>query len=73
MRTIIDLPDRNLDALDRLARRRQSSRAAVVRQAVDEFLARTMAEDVDQAFGIWRDRPVNALAHQRRLRGEWHR
>jgi len=30
-------------------------------------------EKIDQlrSFGIWRDKPVNALAHERKLRSEW--
>jgi hypothetical protein len=36
MRTLIDIPDRDLSALDRLAKNKGVSRAALVRQVLHE-------------------------------------
>jgi len=40
MRTLVDLPDGDVEALDRIARTRDASRAKIIRQAVTEFLTR---------------------------------
>jgi Arc/MetJ-type ribon-helix-helix transcriptional regulator len=72
MRTIVELPGEQIEALDALCRRDRISRAEAVRRAV-ALLVRTeggMASGV--AFGIWRDRREDGLAYQRRVRCEWH-
>ena len=71
MRTIIDLPADQLEALDRLCKREGISRAEGVRRAVAEHVRQQQAGDASQAFGLWRARNVDGLAYERRLRGEW--
>jgi metal-responsive CopG/Arc/MetJ family transcriptional regulator len=71
MRTIIDLPAGDVDALDALCRREGISRAEAIRRAVAQHLLANRAGDPNQAFGLWRARPVDGLRHQRRLRREW--
>ena len=70
MRTIIDLPERHVEALDRLARERRASRAALVREAVDLYLERQAVDGREVAFGGW-EADEDGVAMQRRLRGEW--
>jgi len=69
MRTLIDLPESELQALGQIARSRGMSRAEIVRQAVREYLARHAK--VEAGFGLWRDQPVDGVEHQRRVREEW--
>lgn len=71
MRTIIDLPDTDVRRLDALAQHEHCSRAALIRRAVEAFLARrgTGGQD-DEAFGLWAGRE-DGLDYQRQLRGEW--
>ena len=38
MRTVIDLPDRQVDALELISRKRKLSRAELIGQAVDRYL-----------------------------------
>jgi hypothetical protein len=45
-------------------------RAALVRQAVAEFLLLHQAETNGEAFGLWRNRKLDGLDYQRRLREE---
>lgn len=71
VRTIIDLPADQLDALDRWCRRERLSRAEAIRRAVGRELAAQTAAGADRAFGLWRGRPLDGLAHERRLRREW--
>lgn len=73
MRTIIELPEEQLVALDAWRRARGISRAEAVRRAVAHLLegeaeARTA---VDAAFGLWRGRGLDGLEEQERLRAEW--
>lgn len=70
MRTIIDLPPAYLDALDVWSRREGISRAEAVRRAVAEHLQRHQI-DTTRAFGLWRDRRVDGIEYQQRLRREW--
>jgi hypothetical protein len=71
MRTIIELPNEHLDALDALRRREGISRAEVIRRAVAAYVRLDRATHPNAAFGLWRGRGVDALAEERRLRGEW--
>jgi metal-responsive CopG/Arc/MetJ family transcriptional regulator len=71
MRTIIDLPPSDIDALDALCRREGISRAEAIRRAVAQHLLANRTGDADMAFGLWRARPVDGLRYQRRLRREW--
>ena len=73
MRTIIEIPDEQLRALDAWRLTRGMTRAEAVRRAVagllqDEEEVRTA---VDSAFGLWRGRDIDGLAEQDRLRAEW--
>lgn len=73
MRTIIEIPDEQLRALDAWRRTRGMTRAEAVRRAVagllqDEDEVRTA---VESAFGLWRGRGIDGLAEQDRLRAEW--
>jgi len=72
MRTIIDLPEGQLAALDRIAKSRKLSRAALVRQAVERYVAE-QAPERGAAFGSWRRAGgrEDGVAYQRRLRKEW--
>lgn len=71
MRTIIDLPERQYEALKALAERENASRAELVRRALAEYLARRAPDGVDKAFGIWRHRGEDGAAYQERMRQEW--
>lgn len=71
MRTIIDLPDETVRALDELRRSTGRSRAALVREAVERYLDLRADRDRAAAFGAWRDHGVDGLALQRQLRREW--
>ena len=70
MRTIVELPDAQLEALKSFCDREGISRAEAVRRAVAVLLDRDHWQQLG-AFGLWRDAPIDAVAHQRRLRSEW--
>ncbi len=73
MRTLIDIEDKAVTALDRIAREEGVSRSALIREAVADFLQRRRATDMEEAFGLWSgpDAPRDGLEHQKRMRAEW--
>ena len=74
MRILIDLPRDQIDALAKLGEQRGRSRAALIREAVAEYLDKRQPGDSDEAFGLWRTpaaEPEDGVAYQRRLRAEW--
>lgn len=71
MRTIIDLPEDQLEALDGICRRERISRAEAIRRGVALLIREGGSVDVRAAFGLWRERAEDGLAYQQRLREEW--
>jgi len=72
MRTLVDLPDTELEELTALSRARKTSRAELIRQAVAGFLEQNRA-GVDESFGLWKARGVDGVEYQKKLREEWER
>jgi len=73
MRTLVDIPDDQIAELTRLAEQEKVSRAALVREAITDLLAKKHPQNDDAiaaAFGIRPDME-DGLAYQERLRSEW--
>jgi predicted transcriptional regulator len=71
MRTIIEVPDDVIASLDRAGRQRKQSRAAIIREAIAEFLQRESLSNADAAFGIWKSKQRDGVEYQNELRSEW--
>ncbi len=71
MRTIVDLPEEQVRRLGEFCRREGVSRAEAVRRAVGDYLAAHALRERQDAFGMWRDRRVDGLEYEGRLRREW--
>ncbi|WP_083656426.1 CopG family transcriptional regulator [Mongoliimonas terrestris] len=72
----VDLPEEQIEDLERLSEERRTSLSVLVREAVTGYLAARQPIDRDAAFGLWRseptgDLPEDGLDYQRRLRSEW--
>ncbi|WP_037457630.1 CopG family transcriptional regulator [Skermanella stibiiresistens] len=63
MRTLVDLGETQVQALDDLARKDKRSRAAVIREAIEEYLKKHRVNDQHDAFGLWGDRKMDGLAY----------
>jgi hypothetical protein len=73
MRTIVNLPKEQIEALDQYGRSHRISRAQVVREAVAAYLPPSPKKsrfDRHPAFGSWRNK-VDSVAQVRKLRAEW--
>ena len=71
MRTLVDLGDGQIQALDELSKKDKRSRAALIRQAIDDYLAKRHSKQEDDSFGLWGKRKVDGLAYQEKVRREW--
>ena len=72
MRTLVDIPEDELEELNLLSRSRKVSRAELIRQAVAGFLAENRA-GLEDSFGMWSKRGVDGVEYQEKLRSEWER
>jgi len=72
MRTIIDLPQSQVTALDSLCQEKGISRAEAVRRAVDAMLSSQQISSQQASFGAW-TKPKNSRALVDDLREEWGR
>jgi metal-responsive CopG/Arc/MetJ family transcriptional regulator len=71
MRALIDIDEKQIQELDKLARDKKRSRASLIREAVADYLQARSSETVDDAFGLWGKRKVDGLAYQEKARTEW--
>ena len=71
MRTLVDIPDEYIEQLDALAAREKKSRAAEIREAIRQHLARKHSNDwIKRGAGYWkhRDDIGDAVDYQRASR-----
>ncbi len=71
MRTLVDIDEAELDALDRIAKSENVSRASLIRHAVRDYLGRNARTQQADAFGLWSDSSVDGLRYQEDVRSEW--
>ena len=71
MRTIIDLREDQLAALDRIMADEQVSRAEAIRDAVDVYLRERKRVASRAAFGGWAHKKLNGLSYTEAARKEW--
>jgi metal-responsive CopG/Arc/MetJ family transcriptional regulator len=71
MRIQVDIGDTQLQELDRLSKQEKRSRAALIREAIDELLVRRRGLHQGDAFGLWGRRKIDGLAYQEKVRKEW--
>ena len=75
MRVLIDLPDDDIDWLDRKAVEAGMSRAALVREVVAQYRAEAGKQGIERFFGVWKARKDvgDGLKFQKRSRDDWAR
>ncbi len=71
MRTLIDVGDTQIKELDALSKEEKRSRAALIREAIDDYLARRRKKYEGDAFGLWGKRKIDGLVYQEKVRREW--
>jgi metal-responsive CopG/Arc/MetJ family transcriptional regulator len=73
MRTIIDIPDTQVKILDQLSKRKNISRAEIIRQALSSYVTghNQVKENYKMAFGLWKKKKLGSVSYQQELRNEW--
>jgi predicted transcriptional regulator len=71
MRTLVDIGDAELKALDHLAKAEKVSRASLIRRAISDYLDRNNREHEARAFGLWGSEAIDGPSYQERIRSEW--
>ena len=71
MRTLIDLPDDQVSALAELGARFKRPRAALIREAISEYLTNHRLLPAEDAFGLWGSTTTDGLKYQKKARAEW--
>jgi hypothetical protein len=72
-RFLVDVPAEDVRKLDEIAKREGKSRAAVLREAVSNYLEVCGKDGFEKYFGLWEryGSNVDGLEYERQLRGEW--
>lgn len=70
MRTLVDIPDSQIEALAAICKVKKVARAQVIRAALAAYID-AHGPSPEEAFGAWGKRRVDGLAYQKKLRSEW--
>lgn len=71
MRTLVDIPDTQIRELAELCEQVNRPRAALIRDAIADYLARHRRHAEQDAFGLWGKDVPDGLAYQEKARAEW--
>lgn len=70
MRTLIDIPDRQVEDLAAICAAKRLPRTEVIRQAIAAYIA-IQKPPATEAFGLWGDKAIDGLEYQTKIRAEW--
>jgi metal-responsive CopG/Arc/MetJ family transcriptional regulator len=68
---LVGIRDDQARELNRLAKQSGSSRAALIRDAIDRLLSGKRQRAGQDAFGLWGNPEQDGLTYQREIRAEW--
>ncbi len=71
MRTIIEVPEPQIEELDRICEIQNISRAELIRKAIDRYLMESSFARREASFGIWKNKKIDSLKMEAALRKEW--
>ncbi|HEY8289951.1 MAG TPA: ribbon-helix-helix protein, CopG family [Acetobacteraceae bacterium] len=71
MRILVDIPDTEIRALAELCARVNQPRAALIREAIVEYVQKHQQPAAEDAFGCWGAEASDGLAYQEKVRAEW--
>jgi metal-responsive CopG/Arc/MetJ family transcriptional regulator len=70
-RILVDLPEAQIAELAEIMDAQQRPRAAVIRDAIDAYIAQHRPSLASDVFGLWKGRKIDGLEYQQELRSEW--
>jgi metal-responsive CopG/Arc/MetJ family transcriptional regulator len=71
MRILVDLPQPDLELLERVSKKQAISRAEFIRQAIATSLTPYRQKMNHSSFGAWSELSEDGVAYQERMRNEW--
>lgn len=75
MRTLVDIPDEDLDLINAVVKAQSLSRAEFIRRAIAQSLTTYRKIQIEKtrqaAFGLLAGRPIDGMEYQERIRQEW--
>lgn len=74
MRTLVDIPTSELEALNALSKAEGVSRAESIRRAIKAYLElQAPKPQLEDGFGLWKDYDIDTDEYLRKIRAEWDR
>ena len=74
MRTLVDIPASELEALNALSKSEGVSRAESIRRAIRSYLElRAPMPRVEDGFGLWKGKGRDTDEYLKKIRAEWDR
>ncbi len=73
MRTLVDIPERQIMDLSLLCQTEGVSRAEIIRRAINSYLTQHKPKEIN-SFGLWKNEnkiSEDGLEYQKKLRNEW--
>ena len=70
-RILVDLPDAQVEELAVLVEAERRPRAAVIRDAIEAYIANHKQAHGAEVFGLWKNKQIDGLEYQQELRSEW--
>ncbi|CAB3808020.1 hypothetical protein LMG28614_06723 [Paraburkholderia ultramafica] len=70
-RILVDLPDTQVEELAVIVEAEQRPRAAVIRDAIEAYIAQHKPALAADVFGLWKGKKIDGLEYQQELRSEW--
>lgn len=70
MRTLIDIPDQQIETLAAICAIKKVSRSELIRQAIACYIEQNRPSTAN-AFGLWKDRNMDGMDYQNKVRSEW--
>ena len=71
MKALIDISEALSKTLTEICQRENISRAELIRRAISQFVSEKKPEVIRSAFGILKNRKIDGLAYQKKIRSEW--
>ena len=74
MRTLVDIPNGELEALNVLSNAEGISRAESIRRAIKAYVdLKTPMPKLEDGFGLWKGKGTDTDEYLRKIRVEWDR
>ena len=74
MRTLVDIPNDELESLTVLSKVEGISRAESIRRAIKAYVEqKTPVPKAEDGFGLWKDKGIDTDEYLQKIRAEWDR